>query len=63
MQYATDPYMKDLEQECFELVAKVIELLDKHDLWDENGSYVFNDGYEWNKFRPDDFVTGDFSNE
>lgn len=38
---------KQLCQENFDLIAKVIELLTSHDLWDHDGFYTFNDGERW----------------
>lgn len=43
------PSKKDLEIETFDLIAKVIELLTDHNLWDDDGTYTFSDGERWAK--------------
>jgi hypothetical protein len=46
-----DEYIKELEMETFELIAKVIELVNIIG-WDEDDSYTFEDGEKWHKFQP-----------
>ena len=41
----------DLEQENFDLVAKVIELINVIG-WNEDDTYTFQDGERWAKFEP-----------
>lgn len=38
---------KELERENFDLIAKVHELLDTHGLWEDDGTYTFQDGERW----------------
>ena len=40
-----------LEKENFDLVAKVVELINVLG-WDESDCYEFNDGDKWYKFDP-----------
>lgn len=42
---------KDLEQENFDLIAKVHELLTTHDLWGDDNTYTFSDGERWAKLE------------
>lgn len=41
------PNKEDLELETFDLIAKVIDLLDTHELWEPDGTYTFKDGERW----------------
>lgn len=43
--------IRDEEKENFDLVAKVVELINVIG-WDDNDCYVFNDGDNWYKFDP-----------
>ena len=45
-------YIKDLEMETFDLIAKTIELINVIG-WDDNGTYTFSDGDVWARFDPD----------
>jgi hypothetical protein len=47
-------YGEHLDVENFDLIAKVIELLDTHDLWEPNGTYSFKDGERWAQFKPEE---------
>jgi len=38
---------KDLEIENFDLIAKVNELLNEHELYEPDGTYTFKDGERW----------------
>jgi len=38
---------RDLEMENFDLIAKVKELLNEHQLWGPDGTYTFKDGERW----------------
>ena len=40
-------YSEHLDIENFDLIAKVIELLTTHDLWEPDGTYTFEDGERW----------------
>lgn len=42
---------KELEQENFDLIAKVRELLHTHDLWEDDDTYTFSDGERWYRLR------------
>lgn len=48
-----DSYIKDLEMETFDLIAKVIELINVIG-WDDDDTYTFSDGDRWAKFDPED---------
>lgn len=41
-----------LEQETFDLIAKVIELVNLIG-WNDDDTYTFNDGDRWARFDPD----------
>lgn len=41
-----------LEKENFDLVAKVVELLNVIG-WNDDGTYTFEDGERWAKFNPE----------
>ena len=45
-------YIKELEMETFDLIAKVIELINVVG-WDDDDCYTFKDGDKWYKFDPD----------
>lgn len=47
-------YDGDLDQENFDLLAKVIELLNDHNLWGEDHTYTFKDGERWAEFKPEE---------
>lgn len=47
-----NPEIIELEQETFELIAKVIELINIVG-WDDDDSYTFSDGETWHKFDPE----------
>jgi hypothetical protein len=47
----------ELERENFDLVAKVTELLDDHDLWSDDGTYTFKDGERWAVCFPGEIQT------
>jgi hypothetical protein len=38
---------RELNMECHDLIARVIELLTSHDLWGPDGTYTFKDGERW----------------
>lgn len=44
-------YIKELEMETFDLIAKVIELINVIG-WDPDDTYTFKDGERWVKFDP-----------
>ena len=46
-------YIKELEMETFDLIAKVVSVLHTHGLWDEDDTYTFPDGDRWARFDPD----------
>lgn len=45
-------YIKELEMETYDLIAKITSVLKLHDLWDEDGTYTFPDGDRWARFEP-----------
>lgn len=47
-----DSYIKELEMETFDLIAKCIELINVVG-WDDDDCYTFEDGETWEKFDPD----------
>ena len=47
-------YGEDLDLENFDLIAKVIELLTTHNLWNPDDTYTFEDGERWAKFETGD---------
>ncbi len=48
---------QDLEIETFDLIAKVKELLNTHNLWGPDGTYTFEDGERWAKLEGEDDET------
>jgi len=40
-------YHEVLDEENFDLIAKVKELLNTHNLWGPDGTYTFKDGERW----------------
>lgn len=55
-------YIKELEMETFDLIAKVIELINIVG-WDDDDTYTFKDGDRWYKFNPDDVTFEDYEDE
>ena len=47
-----DNYIKELEMETFDLIAKVIELINVIG-WNDDDTYTFEDGDRWAKFDPE----------
>ena len=45
---------RHLEMENFDLIAKVLELLNTHNLWGPDGTYTFEDGERWAKLEGED---------
>ena len=48
-----DEYIKKLEMETFDLIAKVTSVLKIHGLWNDDDTYTFPDGDRWARFEPD----------
>lgn len=48
-----DDYIKELEMETFDLIAKITCILEAHDLWEDDSTYTFSDGDRWARFAPD----------
>jgi len=46
-------HIKEQDMEIFDLIAKVIEVITDHSLWDGDDNYTFNDGEKWSRFDPD----------
>lgn len=46
-------YIIELEMETFDLIAKIVSVLGKHELWDEKDNYTFPDGDTWSRFEPE----------
>lgn len=44
-------YIDQIEKECFDLVAKVIELIEVIG-WNDDDTYTFKNGDRWSKFDP-----------
>jgi len=42
---------KDLQIETHDLIIKVQELLNGHSLWNDDGTYTFDDGERWARFE------------
>lgn len=42
---------RGLEVENFDLISKVLELLNTHDLWGDDDTYCFTDGERWAKHK------------
>lgn len=49
-----DDYIQELEEECFDYLAKVVEILTKHNLWNDDDTYTFDNGDRWSKFCPEE---------
>ena len=47
-----DSYIKELEMETFDLIAKVVELINVIG-WNDDDTYTFEDGDRWSKFDPE----------
>ena len=43
----------DQDKEIYDLIAKVIEVVKNNNLWDDNDSYIFDNGEVWKRFEPD----------
>ncbi len=48
---------RELDMENFDLIAKVKELLNTHNLWDPDGTYTFEDGERWAKLEGEESET------
>ena len=44
---------KELDMENYDLIAKIVAVLTKHNLWEDDGTYTFPDGDRWARFDPD----------
>jgi hypothetical protein len=49
-----DPDGKDIERENFDLIAKVIWLIETGPGWSEDNTFTFPDGETWADIRNDD---------
>ena len=49
-------YNKELEQEAFALLSKVVGLIELIG-WDEDGTYTFPDGEVWREYKPNTKLT------
>ncbi len=47
-------YDGDLDQENFDLIAKVIYLIESQGLWSEEDTFTFPDGETWGRFDPEE---------
>ena len=47
-----DKYIKELEMETFDLIAKITSILHDHGLWNDDDTFTFRDGDRWAKFEP-----------
>lgn len=46
-------HIKEQNKEIFDLIARVIEVIQTHSLWGSEDEYVFKDGQTWYRFDPD----------
>ncbi len=45
--------IKDLEEETFDLIAKITWILKEHKLWGPDNTFTFGDGDRWSRFDPE----------
>jgi len=45
--------IRALEMESFDLIAKIVDILTTHKLWDDKDRYTFSDGDRWARFNPE----------
>ena len=45
--------IRQQDMERFDLIAKVIEVIQSHSLWGSDDEYTFKDGEVWHRFDPD----------
>lgn len=57
-----DVYIKELEMETFDLIAKVIELINVIG-WNDDDTYTFKDGDRWAKFDPESVTFEEWNDE
>ena len=50
--------LKDQDIETFDLVAKVVELINVIG-WDDDDCYTFSDGDKWYRFEPMEYTDAD----
>ena len=50
-------YNKELEQEAFDLLSRVVWLIEQYPGWGTNGEFTFPDGEVWKEFKPDSKLT------
>ena len=48
----TRNYIKELEMETFDLIAKITSILCQYELWNDDGTFTFTDGDRWARFEP-----------
>lgn len=46
-------HIKEQDKEIFDLIAKVIEVINTYSLWGSEDEYEFKDGERWHRFDPD----------
>lgn len=46
-------HIKEQDIEIFDLIARVIEVIQTHDLWGSEDEYVFKDKEIWYRFDPE----------
>lgn len=46
-------HIKEQDKEIFDLIAKVIEVINTHSLWGSEDEYKFKDGEVWYRFDPE----------
>ena len=44
-------YNKELEKECFDLLSKVVWLIETYPGWGDNDSFTFPNGDTWREFK------------
>ena len=44
---------KEQQKYIFELIAKVVEIINRHSLWGDGDEYIFDNKETWYRFDPD----------
>ena len=46
-------HIQEQDKEILDLIAKCIEIISSHSLWNEENKYVFKDGESWSRYDPE----------
>lgn len=46
-------HIRQQDMEIFDLISKIIEIINEHTLWGVDEEYTFKDGEVWHRFDPD----------